>query len=95
MKVRFYLDPETGIPHTYRHGVTEEEVTEVLSGAGEDREGREGSRVALGQTQSGRYLRVIYVPDPDRESVFVITAYELRGRPLTAHRRRFRRKGRQ
>jgi hypothetical protein len=28
----------------------------------EDRAGRDGSRIALGQTESGRYLRVIYVP---------------------------------
>jgi hypothetical protein len=24
--LRFYPDPETGEPHIYRHGVTEEEV---------------------------------------------------------------------
>lgn len=94
MKVRSYLDPETGAPHIYRHGVTEEEVSEVLSSPGEDRPGREGSRVALGQTRTGRYLRVIYVPDPEPESVFVVTAYELRGKPLTAYKRRRRRKGR-
>jgi hypothetical protein len=38
-------------------------------------------------------LRVIYVPDPAPESIFVITAYELRGKPLAAYRRRQRRKG--
>jgi hypothetical protein len=74
MKVRFYLDPETGEPHIYGHGVSEEEVVDVLSGSGEDRSGRDGSRVALGQTGTGRYLRVIYVPDPAPDSVFVITA---------------------
>ena len=37
----------------------------------------EGSSVDVGQTQGGRYLRVIYVPDPETGSVFVITAYEL------------------
>jgi len=93
MHIRFYLDPETGEPHIYSHGVTEDEVANVLSNPGEDRSGQEGSRVALGQTRSGRYVRVIYVPDPVPESVFVITAYELRGRPLTAYRRRRRRKG--
>ncbi len=36
--------------------------------------------------QAGRYLRVIYVPEP--ESLFVITAYELTGKPLIAYRRR-------
>jgi hypothetical protein len=65
---------------------------DVLEKPGEDRAGREGSRVALGRTESGRYLRVIYVPDPEPESVFVITAYELRGHPLAAYRRRRKKK---
>ncbi|MFI5398096.1 MAG: DUF4258 domain-containing protein [Candidatus Binatia bacterium] len=93
MNVRFYLDPESGEPHIYSHDVEEDEVTDILESPGEDRPGREGSRVAMGQTTAGRYLRVIYVPDPEPDSVFVITAYELRGRPLIAHRRRRRRKG--
>jgi hypothetical protein len=93
MTVRYYLDPETGEPHIYNHGVSEDEVEDVLRAPGEDRPGREGSRVALGQTQAGRYLRVIYVPDPEPQSVFVITAYELSGRPLAAYRRRRRRRG--
>ena len=88
MKVRFYIDPETDVPHIYNHGVNEDEVEEVLSNAGEDRPGREGARVAMGQTKSGRYLRVIYVPEAEPNSVFVITAYELKGKPLKAYRRR-------
>jgi len=48
--------------------------------------------VALGQTSGGRYLRVIYVPDPVPESVFVVTAYELAGKPLAAYRKRRRKK---
>jgi hypothetical protein len=93
MNIRFYLDPATGEPHIYGHDVTEDEVADVLRHPGEDRPGREGSRIALGQTQTGRYIRVIYVPDPEPESVFVITAYKLTGKPLTAYRRRRRRKG--
>jgi len=92
MKARFYIDPQTGAPHIYNHHVGEYEVEDVLRNPGEDRPGREGSRVALGQTRSGRYLRVIYIPDPEPDSVFVITAYELQGKPLTAYRRRRRRK---
>lgn len=46
----------------------------------------------MGQTEAGRYLRVIYVPDPEPDSVFVITAYELKGKPLMAYRRRKRRR---
>jgi len=93
MNLRFYDDPATGEPHIYNHSVTEEEVAEVLRRPGEDRLGREGSRVAIGQTRAGRFLRVIYVPDPEPDSLFVITAYELRGKPLTAYRRRQRRRG--
>jgi hypothetical protein len=93
MNVRFYLDPETGEPHIYGHDVDEDEVVDVLESPGEDRPGREGSRVAMGQTTAGRYLRVIYVPDPEPDSAFVITAYELSGKPLMAYRRRRRRKG--
>jgi hypothetical protein len=91
MELRFYIDPETGLPHIHGHGVKEHEVQEVLELSGEDRPGREGSRVALGQTRSGRYLRVIYVPDPDENSAFVISAYSLEGKQLTAYRRRRRR----
>ena len=66
----------------------------MLLSPGEDRPGREDSRVVIGKTRAGRYLRVIYVPDPEPESVFVITAHELRGKPLFAYRRRLRKKGR-
>ena len=92
MNIRFYLDPVTSVPHIYNHDVTEEEVVDVLSFPSEDRPGREGARVALGQTNGGRYLRVIYVPDPFPDSVFVITAYELEGKPLAAFRRRRKKK---
>jgi hypothetical protein len=91
LEVRFYVDPVTREPHIHNHGVDEEEVTEVLEKPSEDRAGRDGSRIALGQTTDGRYLRVIYVPDPEPNSMFVITAYELTGKPLAAFRRRRRR----
>jgi len=48
--------------------------------------------VALGRTAAGRYLRVIYVPDPEPDSVFVITAYDLGPKAKRALRRRRRRK---
>jgi len=32
-------------------------------------------------------LRVIYVPDPEPDSVFVVTAYDLTGKALSAYRR--------
>ena len=93
MNIRFNIDRETGLPHFYKHGVNEDEVEDVLMNPGEDWAGRGNSRVAIGQTQSGRYLQVIYVRDPQPNSVFVITAYDLKGKPLTAYRRRQRRRG--
>ena len=61
MNIRFYIDPETGLPHIYKRGVEEGEVEGVLESPGEDRPGRDGSRVALGQTRDGRFLRGIYL----------------------------------
>jgi hypothetical protein len=79
------------LPYIYNHDIYEDEVIDVLENPGEDRPGREESRVAMGQSEGGRYIRVIYVPEPD--SIFVITAYELKGKPLIAYRRRRRKKG--
>jgi len=90
LETRFYIDPATGEPHIYHHRVAEHEVIDILDRPGEDRAGRDGSRVALGQTASGRYLRVVYVPE--QEGVFVITAYDLTGKPLAAYRKRRRKK---
>ncbi len=92
MQVRYYIDHDARCPHIHNHGVNESEVEYVLSHSGEDRPGAKGSRVAIGRTESGRYLRVIYVPDREPDSLFVITAYELAGKPLLAYRRRRRRK---
>lgn len=90
--LRFFLDPETGVPHIYKHGVSEEEVEEVLRNPGDEFAGRGDSRIALGQSEAGRYLQVVYVPDPHRRSAFIVAAYDLRGRALAAYRRRRRRK---
>ena len=94
MNVRYYIDSETDYPHIHNHGVEEHEVEEVLASPGEDRPAQEDARIAIGQTHAGRYLRVIYVPDPEPDSIFVITAYELSSKPLTAYRRRMRRRRR-
>jgi len=94
MEVRYYLDADTGEPHVYEHGVREEEVEQVLRRPGEDFPAQRGARMKLGQTAAGRYLQVIYVPDEDADSVFVITAYELGSKAKKAFRRRKRRKPR-
>ncbi|MCI0622332.1 MAG: DUF4258 domain-containing protein [Acidobacteria bacterium] len=92
MKIRYYIDPQTADRHIYSHDVSEDEVEQVLEQPGEDRPGGSGARVAIGQTDAGRYPRVIYVRDLEPDSVFVITAYELKGKPLKAYRRRQKRR---
>lgn len=91
-QIRFHFDKETEEPHIYRHGVSEEEVEDVLARPGDDFPGRSGSRIALGTTREGRALQVVYVPEPGTHSVFVVTAYDLRGKSLAAYRRRRRKK---
>ena len=92
MDARYYIDPGTDEPHIYGHAVTEREVEDVLGRPIEDRLGREGARVAIGQTRGGRFLRVVYVPDGQPGSLFVITAYELGPKALRALRRRRKKK---
>ena len=92
MHMRFSINPETNEPHIFDHGVTEEEVRQVLVRRGDDFQGKRGARIKFGQTLSGRYLKLVYMPDEERDSVFVITAYDLAGKALKAFRRRQRRK---
>jgi len=80
---------QTGEPHIYDHSVAEHEVEEVLAAAVEDRPARQSSRMAVGQTEAGRYLRLVYVPDAEPDSAF---AYELGPKALKALKRRRRRK---
>jgi hypothetical protein len=93
MELRFHIDPETGQPHIYAHGVTEAEVREVLQRRDDDFGGSRKSRIRFGRTRGGRYLKVIYVPDEAGDSAFIITAYELKNKTKRAFRRRRRRKG--
>jgi hypothetical protein len=80
------------LPHIYNHNVDEAEVLDVLEGTHEERAGRDGTKVALGQTSAGRYLRVISVSDAAQGPTFVITAWELTGKALAAYRRRRKKK---
>jgi hypothetical protein len=94
MEVRYYLDPDTGQPHIYGHGVNEAEVEWILVHSTEDIACSGGSRQALGTTAHGRYLRVIYIPDEKGDGIFVVTAYPLTGTQQKAFRRRQRRRKR-
>jgi hypothetical protein len=94
MNFRYNTDKETGLPHIYDHGVSEEEVERVVLRPSEFRKGSRDNFVVIGQTRGGRYLRVIYLRDPEPESVFIITAYEIDGPTLAAFKKRMRRRSR-
>ena len=68
MNVRFYIDPETEAPHIHKHGVDEEEVVDVLLSPGEDRPGREDSRVVIGKTRAGATCALFMFPIPNRRA---------------------------
>ena len=93
MNVRFYINEFTGRPHVLDHGVTPSEVLEAMARRAEDRAGHSDARVLIGATAGGRILRVVYASDNQSDGVFVIPAYELRGKPLVAFRRRRRARG--
>ena len=92
MDLRFWLDPETDLPHIFNHGVTEEEVRQILHRRGEEFPGSDRSRIRLGQTEAGRYLEVVYVPDEEGDGAFVVTAFDMSPRAKRAYRRRQRRR---
>ena len=92
MNLRFYIEASSGQPHIYSHDVAEADVEDVLEKPLEDRPGAEGARAAVGRTRAGRYLRVIYVPDPTPGGIFVITAYDLGPKAKKALRRRLRKR---
>jgi hypothetical protein len=69
MDIRYYLDPETGLPHILDHGVTEDEAEWILAHPAEDESCTSGSRQAIGKTADERYLRIVYVPDEEGDGV--------------------------
>lgn len=92
MELRFWIDPETDLPHIFDHGVTAEEVRQVLSRTGEELPGSGRSRIRLGQTEAGRHLQVVYLPDAVGDGAFVVTAFDLTPKAQRSFRKRQRRK---
>lgn len=84
MRCRFYQPLSAGGsvcgPCIHRHDIVEGEVRAVLAHPGEELPAFGGARMALGQIRPGeRYLRVVYVLDPEPGSAFVLAAFTLRG----------------
>lgn len=92
MEIRFNKDRESGLAHCYsQHDVSEREVIQLLRRPGDLFRRGDGTLVAEGQTNAGRYVRVVYREHADYGYTFVITAYELKGNAKHAYRRRHRR----
>lgn len=93
LEIRYNWDDDVDLPHIAAHGVGGDEVEEVLRRPLEDLPGARNSRIMIGRTAAGRMLKIICVPDDDGEGVFVVTAYDLVGKALRAHKRRMRKRG--
>jgi len=91
MYIEFYTDKDTGEPHIARHNVETWEAIDILENAELNYDGRGGTRVAIGQTRNGRYLRVIY-RRLDAGGRRIITAFDLSANAKRALRRTRRRR---
>jgi len=87
MKVTDFDWDETNLEHIARHRVLPEEAEEVLLSDCEVAPAIEGCKLAIGQTEAGRYLLIVFREKPG-SAVRVITARELTERQKRAYRRR-------
>ena len=70
-------DPDGNVQHCADHGVTKEEVEEVLESARDaDISRSTGRPVVFGDTRSGRHLMLVY-ECIDTVTVYPVTAYEV------------------
>ena len=70
-------EPDGNVQHCGEHGVTKEEVEEVLQNATDADVSRSSGRpVVFGDTDAGRHLMVVY-EEIDEETVYPVTAYEV------------------
>jgi uncharacterized DUF497 family protein len=72
-------DPEGNVQHIAEHGVTIEEVEEVLSDSENSTEVSESSdrSITFGETAAGRYLAVVWeTACDDPLMIYPVTAYD-------------------
>jgi uncharacterized DUF497 family protein len=70
-------DPDGNVQHCADHGVTKEEVEEVLESATDiDLSRSSGRPVVFGDTSEGRHLMVVY-EEIDARTAYPVTAYEV------------------
>jgi uncharacterized DUF497 family protein len=70
-------DPDGNVQHCAEHGITKEEVEEILQHAADADVSRSSGRpVVFGDTSTGRHLMVVY-ETVEAGTVYPITAYEV------------------
>ena len=70
-------DPDGNVRHCADHGVTREEVEDVLANPTDaDVSRSSGNPVAFGDTRGGRHLMVVY-EGVDANTAYPITAYDV------------------
>jgi hypothetical protein len=70
-------DPDGNVEHCAQHGITKDEVEEVLQNARDSDISRSSGRpVVFGNTSTGRHLMIVYEA-VELDPVYRITAYEV------------------
>jgi uncharacterized DUF497 family protein len=71
-------DPDGNVQHIAEHGITIEEVEDVLYGTEEVVASHSSGRpITFGETSTGKYIAVVFdVVDEDPLAVYPVTAYE-------------------
>ena len=70
-------DPEGNVQHIAGHGISMEEVEEVLENpTGIESSRSSGRQIAFGLTSTGRLIAVVY-EEIDEDTVYPVTAYEV------------------
>lgn len=86
MEYTFWWD-EDNIEHIANHGVEPYEAEEAINNARLTKKVSQGKYLAYGQTDSGRYLLVVFAPKP-HSRLRVVTARDM----TTAEKRQIRRR---
>lgn len=69
-------DPDGNVAHIAEHGVTQDEVEEVLyTPTGYDLSNSSGRPIAFGYTSTGKFLAVVF-EEPEPGLIYPVTAFE-------------------
>ena len=70
-------DPEGNVEHIAEHGITKDEVTEIVENpSGYETSRSSGRPIAFGRTTEGRLIYVVY-EDVSEDVIYPVTAYEI------------------